>query len=120
MALIAAGANPGAAIGGAGYTPLMLATANDARPLAQALIAKGAQVNAVNSGGVTALMIAVADGNADMVELLLRAGANAGVRDLARRHGAVDRAREAQQQDACSCWRRCRRIRAPDSTAPGG
>jgi quinoprotein dehydrogenase-associated probable ABC transporter substrate-binding protein len=93
MALIAAGANPGAAIGGAGYTPLMLATANDAQPLAQALIAKGAQVNAVNSGGVTALMIAVADGNADMVELLLRAGANASVR-TSRGDTALSIARE--------------------------
>jgi ankyrin repeat protein len=79
-ALINAGANPGVAVGGAGYTPLMLATANDAPPLAQALLAKGADVNAVNSGGVTALMIAAADGRADMVELLLHAGANAGVR----------------------------------------
>jgi quinoprotein dehydrogenase-associated probable ABC transporter substrate-binding protein len=80
MALIAAGANPGVAIGGAGYTPLMLATANDAPPLAQALIAKGADVNALNGGGVTALMIAAAEGHADMVELLLHAGANVGVR----------------------------------------
>jgi quinoprotein dehydrogenase-associated probable ABC transporter substrate-binding protein len=77
LALIAAGANPGTAVGGAGYTPLMLATANDAPALVRALIAKGADVNAVNSGGVTALMIAAADGSADMAELLLRAGANA-------------------------------------------
>jgi quinoprotein dehydrogenase-associated probable ABC transporter substrate-binding protein len=80
MALLAAGASPGTAIGGAGYTPLMLAVANDAAPLAQGLLAKGADVNAVNSGGVTALMIAAAEGHADMVELLLRAGANASVR----------------------------------------
>jgi quinoprotein dehydrogenase-associated probable ABC transporter substrate-binding protein len=77
LALIAAGANPGTAVGGASYTPLMLATANDVPALAQALIGKGADVNAVNSGGVTALMIAAADGSADMVEVLLRAGANA-------------------------------------------
>jgi quinoprotein dehydrogenase-associated probable ABC transporter substrate-binding protein len=77
LALIAAGANPGTAVGGAGYTPLMLATANDEPALVRALIAKGADVNAVNSGGVTALMIAAADGSADMAELLLRAGANA-------------------------------------------
>jgi quinoprotein dehydrogenase-associated probable ABC transporter substrate-binding protein len=77
MALIEAGANPSAAVGEAGYTPLMLATANDAQPLAQALIGKGANVNAVNSGGVTALMIAAAEDRADMAQLLLRAGANA-------------------------------------------
>ena len=77
VALIAAGANPGTAVGGADYTPLMLATANDVPALAQALIGKGADVNAVNGGGVTALMIAAAEGHADMVEVLLRAGANA-------------------------------------------
>ncbi|MGH8132435.1 MAG: quinoprotein dehydrogenase-associated putative ABC transporter substrate-binding protein, partial [Steroidobacteraceae bacterium] len=76
VALIAAGADPGRAIGEAGYTPLMLATANHAPALAQALIQKGADVNARNGGGVTALMIAVADGRADLVELLMRAGAN--------------------------------------------
>ena len=71
-----AGADPARPIGEAGYTPLMLATANHSEPLAQALIQKGADVNAKNSGGVTALMIAAANGRADMVELLLRAGAN--------------------------------------------
>jgi quinoprotein dehydrogenase-associated probable ABC transporter substrate-binding protein len=80
IALIEAGANPSAAVGSAGYTPLMLATANDTPALAQALLAKGADVNAVNSGGVTALMVAAADGHADMAELLLRAGANANAR----------------------------------------
>ena len=80
LALLETGANPGTAVGGAGYTPLMIATANDVPALAQALIAKGADVNAVNSGGVTALMIAAADGHADMVELLLHAGANADAR----------------------------------------
>jgi ankyrin repeat protein len=44
--------------------------------VARALIAKGADVNAHNSGGVTALMIAAANGRADMVELLVQAGAN--------------------------------------------
>jgi quinoprotein dehydrogenase-associated probable ABC transporter substrate-binding protein len=76
VALIAAGADPGRATGDAGYTPLMLATANHAQELVQALIEKGADVNAHNAGGVTALMIAAASGRADMVELLVRAGAN--------------------------------------------
>jgi quinoprotein dehydrogenase-associated probable ABC transporter substrate-binding protein len=80
VALIDAGANPRTAVGGAGYTPLMLATANDVPALARALIARGADVNAVNGGGVTALMIAAADGHADMVELLLHSGADANVR----------------------------------------
>jgi quinoprotein dehydrogenase-associated probable ABC transporter substrate-binding protein len=76
LALIEAGADPGRAIGEAGYTPLMLASANDAQPLAQALIKKGADVNAHNGGGVTALMMAAANGKVDMVELLMRSGAN--------------------------------------------
>jgi quinoprotein dehydrogenase-associated probable ABC transporter substrate-binding protein len=76
LALIEAGADPGRPIGDAGYTPLMLATANHVAEVAQALIQKGADVNARNSGGVTALMIAAANSRADMVELLVRAGAN--------------------------------------------
>jgi quinoprotein dehydrogenase-associated probable ABC transporter substrate-binding protein len=76
MALIEAGANPGRPIGDAAYTPLMLASANDAQALAQALIRKGADVNARNGGGVTALMMAAANGHADMVQLLVRSGAN--------------------------------------------
>ena len=76
VALLEAGAQPDRPIGEAGYTPLMLASANDARALAQALIQKGADVNARNSGGVTALMMAAANGRADVVALLVRAGAN--------------------------------------------
>jgi quinoprotein dehydrogenase-associated probable ABC transporter substrate-binding protein len=76
VALVEAGASPDRAVGDGGYTPLMLATANDAPELAEALLHKGANVNARNAGGVTALMIAAADGHADMVELLMRAGAN--------------------------------------------
>ena len=76
LALLEAGADPARAIGDAGYTPLMLATANHDQPLAQALIEKGADVNAGNSGGVTALMIAAANSRAEMVELLVHAGAN--------------------------------------------
>jgi quinoprotein dehydrogenase-associated probable ABC transporter substrate-binding protein len=76
MALVEAGANPGRPIGDAAYTPLMLASANDAQALAQALIQKGADVNARNGGGVTALMMAAANGHAEMIELLVRAGAN--------------------------------------------
>jgi quinoprotein dehydrogenase-associated probable ABC transporter substrate-binding protein len=76
LALIEAGADPSHGIGDAGYTPLMLASANDAQALAQALIKKGADVNARNGGGVTALMMAAANGRADMVKLLVAAGAD--------------------------------------------
>jgi quinoprotein dehydrogenase-associated probable ABC transporter substrate-binding protein len=80
IALVEVGADPGRPIGEAAYTPLMLASANDARDLAQALIRKGADVNARNSGGVTALMMAAANGRAGMVELLVGAGANVDAR----------------------------------------
>src|SRR5580658_470331 len=76
LALVAVGADPNRAIGEAGYTPLMLASANDAQGLARALLGKGADVNAHNGGAVTALMIAAANGRAEMVELLMHAGAN--------------------------------------------
>jgi len=76
VALIEAGADVTKPVGEGGYTPLMLATGNHAEPVVQALLKKGADVNAKNSGGVTALMIAAANSRADMVELLVRAGAN--------------------------------------------
>ncbi len=76
LALVEAGADPARPIGEGGYTPLMLATANHAQPLVEALLKKGADVNARNSGGVTALMIAAANGRAELVELLVRAGAD--------------------------------------------
>ena len=78
VALVEAGADTRRPIGEAAYTPLMLATANDSLPVARALIEKGADLNARNTGGVTALMVAAAKGYADMVELLVRAGANLG------------------------------------------
>jgi quinoprotein dehydrogenase-associated probable ABC transporter substrate-binding protein len=76
LALLEVGANAGRAVGEGGYTPLMLASANDAQQLAKALIQKGADVNARNAGGVTALMMAAAGGHAEMASLLLGAGAN--------------------------------------------
>jgi quinoprotein dehydrogenase-associated probable ABC transporter substrate-binding protein len=80
VALVEAGADPQHAVGEAGYTPLMLAAGNGAQAVVRALLKKGVDVNARNSGGVTALMIAVAGGDAPMVELLMHAGANATAR----------------------------------------
>jgi quinoprotein dehydrogenase-associated probable ABC transporter substrate-binding protein len=76
LALLELGADTSKPVGEGGYTPLMLATANHDQALVQALLKKGANVNARNSGGVTALMIAAANSRADMVELLVHAGAN--------------------------------------------
>jgi len=81
LALIELGADPTRAVGEGGYTPLMLAAANNAQPLATALIKKGVDVNARNSGGVTALMIAAAHGHPDMVQTLMRAGADQQVKN---------------------------------------
>ncbi len=80
VALVEAGADPQHAVGEAGYTPLMLATGNGAQSVVRALLKKGVDVNARNSGGVTALMIAAAGGDAAMVELLMHAGANVAAR----------------------------------------
>ena len=80
LALIELGADPGQGVGEGGYTPLMLATANHDQALVEALLKRGADINASNSGGVTALMIAAANSRADMVELLVRAGANVNAR----------------------------------------
>jgi quinoprotein dehydrogenase-associated probable ABC transporter substrate-binding protein len=76
LALVDVGADPGRPVGDGGYTPLMLASANDAQDLARALLGKGADVNARNGGGVTALMMAVQNGRLDMIDLLVKAGAN--------------------------------------------
>jgi quinoprotein dehydrogenase-associated probable ABC transporter substrate-binding protein len=76
LALIEAGADPGRPVGDGGYTPLMLASANDAQDLVRALLQKGADVNARNGGGITALMMATANGRLEMIDLLVKAGAN--------------------------------------------
>jgi quinoprotein dehydrogenase-associated probable ABC transporter substrate-binding protein len=76
IALLELGADPKRPVGEGEYTPLMLASANDAQDLARALLQKGADVNARNGGGVTALMMAAANGRLDMIDLLVKAGAN--------------------------------------------
>jgi len=60
-----------------GATALMLATAANQASVAKALVAKGADVNAVESeGGRTALMFAADNGNSALVKLLISKGAN--------------------------------------------
>lgn len=90
MALIEAGAPVNQASGGEGLTPLMLlATRDEAHQrddraifgpsvvaIAEALIARGAEVNAATRDGVTALMIAAGGDHVDMLAYLLKAGAD--------------------------------------------
>lgn len=62
-------------VGGAGYTPLMLALVGGFDNTAQALIEGGADVNAKNAAGITPLMIAAAGDRAASARLLLERGA---------------------------------------------
>ena len=80
LALIAAGADVNAPVAKGGYTPLMLTSISGSTDLAEALIGRGAKVNAVNPGGVTALMIASARNRPRLVQLLLKSGADVDAR----------------------------------------
>ena len=51
-------------------------------PLAQAFLAKGAQIDAVDGNGATALFWAVARRSLDLVALLIEHGADVNMRDL--------------------------------------
>ena len=104
MALIEAGAPLETAVGPAKLTPLMLVSGKEGNRLtlgagvsrvekfnpkdpspidvARALIAKGADVNAVGGSGVSALLLAAAHNNAPIVGLLAEAGANRNFRNL--------------------------------------
>ncbi len=76
-ALLALGANHDTPLGGAAYTPLMLAVAGGHPEVVKTLIRAGAEVDKSNRGGVTALMIAAARNQPQCAELLLQAGASA-------------------------------------------
>jgi ankyrin repeat protein len=75
-------------------TALHAALAGSAPELARALIAAGADVNAVQQDGVTPLHEAAATGQIDLVRLLLVSGADASARD-GKGRSASDFAREA-------------------------
>ncbi len=94
-ALIDSGAKVDSASGALGVTPLMTAATQIAaksrtgaltqgpspNDLAQALIAKGADVNQASREGITALMVAAGHNNAAMIGLLLNAGADPSLRN---------------------------------------
>ncbi len=79
-ALAKAGAKLDVQVGGAAYTPLMLAIAGSWDEAAMALIDSGAAINAKNAGGVTALMIAAAGDHAEIAQKLLQSGADPNAR----------------------------------------
>lgn len=113
MALIDRGADVSLAAGAEGITPLMaVATQLTAQTrqthvtqgpaptvLADALIKKGANVNAVTQHGVTALMIAAGHNNSPMIGLLLRAGADPAAKSKEGKT-ALDIAQKALHDDA--------------------
>jgi ankyrin repeat protein len=63
-----------------GYTPLM-AAAQHCPDKAEAIISKGANINAKGGEGTTALMLVAGDRNAEMVKLLLDKGADITIQD---------------------------------------
>lgn len=78
--------------------PLHSAVAGNHETLARALVAAGAEVNAVQADDFTPLMAAAQNGNAALVAFLLTAGADTGAQtsegrraaDLAREEGHMD------------------------------
>ena len=67
--------------------------------IAQALIARGADVNAKSAAGVTPLMIAAGHNNAPMIGLLLAKGADPSTKNNVGKT-ALDIAREARNEVA--------------------
>lgn len=117
-ALIEAGVPVDTKFNEANLTPLMLiATRSETRnrsarvtggpslvELGTALLAKGADPNAVTSKGVTALMIAAGQENTDILALLLNAGADASLRN-AKGRTALDIAEIARATRAAQALR---------------
>ena len=93
---------------GEGWTPLIWASGEPQKEIAELLIAKGADVNAMTADGLTALFAAILGPHKEMAELLIAKGADVNVRgflgmtplnmaddegekeiaDLLRKHGA--------------------------------
>ena len=66
----------GAAIDGAGWTPLIYAATGGQDAVITYLLTEGANINAVSPNETTALMMAVREGKGDTVTLLLAKGAD--------------------------------------------
>ncbi len=78
--LAARGAHLDARGSRAGRTALQLAAANDHSDVVEALIERGAQINAQDLEGASALMLAAEKGHTAIVQQLLRAGADPALR----------------------------------------
>lgn len=91
-ALIAGGAevNPKRAIN----TPLMVAIENDDPDMIEALVKRGAEVNARGPSDTTPLMLAAMGGTPQVVQALLEAGADVNLRDKEGRTALVFAERE--------------------------
>jgi hypothetical protein len=91
-ALLAVGADPGAAAAHSQVTPLIRAAESGHREVASLLLARGADPNAVDAEGRSALVAAAEYGDPELVQLLLKAGADPKRRGADGR-GPADRAR---------------------------
>lgn len=86
--LLARGGNPDE-IGVVGWTPLMIAVAQQQHDAAKILLQEGANPNVVNTMGRTPLMFAAKYGNLALVEMLLDAGADPNLRGFASEPSAL-------------------------------
>jgi ankyrin repeat protein len=91
-ALLAIGADPGAAAAHSLVTPLIRAAEGGHREIARLLLSRGANPAAVDAEGRTALAAAAEYGDPELVKLLLQAGTNPKLRSADGR-SAADRAR---------------------------
>jgi ankyrin repeat protein len=98
--LLHAGGNAQATTRLGGYTPLHLASQTGSRPVIDALVGRGADVNVRTSSGATALMLAAASGNAPVIQTLLEHGADANATESANGQTALMFGAAANRQDA--------------------
>lgn len=78
-AVLAAGSDPNAAMGYSGETPFLFAARKGDAAAVEAMLKKGAKINAAGEGGNTALHHAAAAANRALIKLLLDSGAQADV-----------------------------------------
>jgi ankyrin repeat protein len=83
--LVDTGADVNARFPGTGVTPLTLAARHTgSAPIVKLLIAKGADINAVEKSGLNAVAIAASAGNTEVLRLLLDKGVSTDVRQTER------------------------------------